>query len=121
MPIALITDCAFPVPPMRFPLRGAWRNDARVRFGIISNTRYFLELLIGPLKLLFVPDVHLVADVIVLVIVIIDAFDRLAEISRANPAALQHAMGVRPDGPVIDDLECFTRVKVSASGYSYLL
>ena len=88
---------------MRVQPRSAWRSDARVRYGINLNTRYFLELLVSPPGLLFVPDVQRDVDVIV---VVINALDSLPEISSAYPATLELPMCVRLHSPVIDDLEC---------------
>ena len=91
MSIALVTDCDFPVPPVRVQLRSVKRSSARARHGISFTTRYFLELLVSPLELLVVPDVQRDVDV---VIVVIDALDSFPKISSAYPATLKLSMRV---------------------------
>ena len=103
MSIALVTDCDFPVPPVRVQLRRVKRSSARTRHGINFTTRYFLELLVSPPGLLVVPDVQRDVDVIV---VVINALDSLPKISSAYPATLELPMCVRLHNPVIDDLKC---------------
>ena len=119
MSISLVTNCGFPVPPIRVQPRKVLRSNAGLRHGINFNTKYFLELFISPLELLVVPDLHLVVDVVI--VVIVDALDRLAEVRGPDPGALQHAVGMGLHGPIINYVLDVARVEVLASGDSYLL
>ena len=73
------------------------------------NKKCDLEVLIGPLELLDVPDLHLVVDV---VIVIVDALRVLAKVRGPDPATLAHTVRMELHGPLINDLENFARVKI---------